>query len=85
VFQITRLFIDSGQNLILSAAEDQNVIIWQKSTTTKSYVYKQLSTFCLHGNVTSITMTTDRQRIIALLDLAPLNQRTLLLLRTINM
>ena len=82
--QITSLTVDPSQQFILSTANDQNIVIWQRSTTAESHVYNRLGAFCLHGNVTSVAMTTDRQRIVVMLKLAPVKRRALLLLRTVN-
>jgi len=61
----------------MSADTGQNIVVWKQSSRD----YRRLGTFCVHGNVTSITMTTDRQRVIALVR----KQRSLLLLlKTIN-
>ena len=97
--QIASLHIDAGHRFVLSATDDRILAIWRRSSPVSSSspvtsskpprgaVYARLGAFRFHGDVTSpsVTMTTDRQRIIALLDVGePAKRRRLLLLKTLN-
>jgi len=84
--QITCLHI-APQMILMSAAEDGTLRVWERTTSAaaRSIAYRKRCVFHLHGQASSIAMTTDRQRVAATVLAEPVGQSVLFLLRSMNM